>query len=831
MFYEQRAPTPLASPELAPQPHQAVVDLSGSWEYRIGKKGSYYPTWLPGSFTGNDGVVTIRREFTLPDSLRSYYFQLVLPEVHYQVELWINGGIVSSFTGNHLGFSCDIGRDRLRFGQANEIILKVDNRLSPWKTVPVRGQVMTPENFGGIFTGVYLRGVPGWSVEDAGFVQSTFEDSTALRTSVRVRIAQHGPVVIGNDSTRTPPEIHLALSIRDSLGRLISEGRSEAIERGGSESFQTTVSLQRFAASLWSPDHPVCYVLCAALVAGNDTLHAFSRTVGFKNVKIKGGDFFLNGQPLRIKGMDYIPEAVRGGRAMSSDQIREDLRKIRDLGVNAIRVPFSAPPPELIHLADQLGFLVFVESGLDWIPDDVLARKDYRNLVWHSLDRILSMYRDHVSVFAWGLGSQLNWRNPQTVEFSQWLMQSVRAQDNRPCYLETGNPAEIAGIADFALAARRQDGRPAMNFDLRGVTVPVVISRVGRLAALEDPDRDHTSSGIVNQAEFLIRQVQTLENDQSATGYFVHCYSDYHGSSPLLTQPNQQEPTLYSYGIVELDRQERIAYSKLRDLAHTGQASPPMPTGTSDPAPVAFPITGLAALIILSIEMRRNNVFRQNLKRVFLHAHGFYSDLRYRRFLHTAQPLILWLLESVTLSLIVSSFLFTLRSSFALDYYLTHFLPWSGLKSWLVNLIWDPVQLIVVFTAVFMILILLQTLLVRVTSFFFREHSDFWQSANYVIWAFAALLYLLPLGVIFYRVVELPNFTDIALIAVGAGLIWSFLRLIAALRTGFGSSPWRIYATVFGIGLIIVTVLLVILERQLGTITYLQFFHDVFAVQ
>jgi hypothetical protein len=31
--------------------------------------------------------------------------------------------------------------------------------------------------------------------------------------------------------------------------------------------------------------------------------------------------------------------------------------------------------------------------------------------------------------------------------------------------------------------------------------------------------------------------------------------------------------------------------------------------------------------------MRRNNVFRQNMKRVFLHPHGFHMDLRFRRFL------------------------------------------------------------------------------------------------------------------------------------------------------------------------------------------------------
>ena len=223
-------------------------------------------------------------------------------------------------------------------------------------------------------------------------------------------------------------------------------------------------------------------------------------------------------------------------------------------------------------------------------------------------------------------------------------------------------------------------------------------------------------------------------------------------------------------------------------MARTGQATPPVPAGNAGHNPAAFPIVSLAALVLLFIELRRNNVFRQNLKRVFLHAHGFYSDLRYRRFLHTAQPMLLGVLEALTLSILLASVLYLLRGSFALDYYLTHFLPWPETKAWMVNLIWSPGRLITYFTGIFLFLIIVQMVMVRVTGIFFRERVDFWQSANYVIWAFAALLYLLPLAVIFYRILDMPGVAPVALLAVGGGLVWSFIRLLEALRTGFGGN-------------------------------------------
>jgi len=571
--------------------------------------------------------------------------------------------------------------------------------------------------------------------------------------------------------------------------------------------------------------------MSASLIAGTDTLHQFSRKVGFKSVQIKNGHIYLNGQRLKLRGLDYVPESSHSARAISAAEMRDDILKMRDLGVNALRVPFSPPPPDLLSLCDDMGMLVLVEEGLDWIPGDVLEKTAYRNLAQHSTERLIESFRNDASVLAWGLGSQLDWRNGSTRAFSQWLYNSVKAQDNRPCYVETENPATAAGIADFVLVSLRPDSEALRLNKSDAGGMPVVVSRVEKLAAMGNPDRDEMSSGIVNQAEYLIREVLAIESSDNLDGYLIHSFSDYHGSSPLLSQPNRPDPFLLSFGIVSLDRQERIAYGKLRDLAHTGQASPPVPAGTPEQAPVAFPIVGLVALAALSIELRRNNVFRQNLKRVFLHGHGFYSDLRYRRFLHTAQPLLLWLLESVTLSLLLSSLLYTYRTSFALDYYLTHFFPWPILKSQLVNLIWNPVQLIAFFSGLFMTLIVLQTIVVRLISLLFRERVDFWQSANYVIWSSSALLYLLPVAVIFYRAVEVPSFAQAALVAVLIGLLWSFLRLLTALRAGFSATPWRVYATVLGVGAVIITIVIVVLENRLGTLTYLRFFHDVFMVR
>jgi len=526
--------------------------------------------------------------------------------------------------------------------------------------------------------------------------------------------------------------------------------------------------------------------------------------------------------------VDYIIESSRGGRAVAPSQIRQDLSAIRELGMNAVRVPFDPPSPDLLNAADEMGLLVLAELGLDWIPGDVLTRPTYRALVRHSADALLETCADHVCVLGWGIGSNLDWKDTATREFTAWLRTRVHEQDNRPCYIETIDPRETAALADFVLAAWRPDEQPPFSADRNDV--PVVQSRLGRLVRINSTSSDETP-GIINQAEFIIRRMLDLERDDAGDGYLIHAFADYYGQSPIIQQPEQSDPLLYTYGLLTADRQERLAYSKLRDLVRTGQAVPPLKQERREHPPIAFPAVGLAALLFLSIELRRNNVFRQNLKRVFLHAHGFYSDLRYRRFLHGAQPLLLWLLESITLALLLASGLHALRTSTALDYYLSHFVPWPHFKASLINLIWDPVWSIVWLTGFFMVLLMLKALVIRITSMLFRERVDIWQSANYVVWALAALLYLLPLAVVFDRALATPRFAAIALMAVAAGVAWSGLRLMTALRTGLATSAWRVWGVVLAVGLLAAVAIVLVLDNQLGTLAYLDFYQQVMTVR
>ncbi len=826
VYYEQREAVISIIPQLQPSPYQTVIDLAGEWECTIGDRRHGNPVWIPGCYEQERETVTFRRNFPLDDSLSGLNFQLHIPELHYSAEIWINGRLLGSWQGSHQGFRCDIATDQLRFGTDNEIVLHLHNRLNPWSTFPVSPQLFQPANYGGVFSGIFLRGVPVWSLEDAVLDVADLNDSTVSASTVQIRLAQYAPLKNLSDSSTTVPEVRVYSLLRDSAGLVRTEGWSEPIVFRGSDTYRTTIDFPQYQVSLWSPTNPILYILQVYLIAGGDTLHTFTRPVGFKSVTIREGSIVLNGNPLSIHGIDYIPEFPQGRRAPAHSRLYNDLRRVRDLGMNVIRVPFGPPPPDLLNIADELGLLVLVEIGPSMTPGEVLAAPAYRTLLQKSVEKEITVVKTHPSLLGWGLGSLLNWQDSRTIDFSQWLYRETKSLDDHPCYIEISQTRIPDQTAEFVLsvwADTASQSRLVVSED-----IPTIYSRIQRLAAYGERQFSETSSAVVNQAEYLLRSVRTIEQMPNADGYLLHAFADYHGASPTLLQPGRFDLSGYSFGIVNAERQERLVFAKLRDLVQTGQASLPLPIDTDGPPPLVFPVTGLVALLLISMELRRNNVFRHNVKRTFFHAHGFYSDLRYRRSVHSGQPILLWALEALTLGLLLASGLYYLRTNTALDYYLSQLFSCPDVKVWLVEIIWDPARATIYASLLFAAILLLKIVVIRLFSMLFHERMDLRQAGNYVVWSFVAFLFLLPVAIVFYRAIHLPTYSDLILIITGLGILWGGLRLINALRTGFAASAFRMITLMISTMVVLVVGIIFWLEHQYGTVTYLRLFHDVF---
>ena len=188
-----------------------------------------------------------------------------------------------------------------------------------------------------------------------------------------------------------------------------------------------------------------------------------SVTIGFRTIDFTPGEgFLLNGRKVRLNGACDHHDLGALGAAFSKTAMRRKLEIMRKMGVNALRTSHNMPAPELMELADEMGFLVLSEAFDMWEiaknPYDYArffkewAKKDVGS--WIRRDR------NHPCVIMWSIGNEI----PDThvdahgQEITRQLMAYVREwdyRDNAPItigsnYMPWENAQKCADIVKLA---------------------------------------------------------------------------------------------------------------------------------------------------------------------------------------------------------------------------------------------------------------------------------------------------------------------------------------------------------------------------------------------
>jgi len=150
---------------------------------------------------------------------------------------------------------------------------------------------------------------------------------------------------------------------------------------------------------LWSPEAPNLYPI--KITVGTDTI---VRQVGFRRAEMRDGLFYLNGKQLKVRGVNRHEDREGKGWALDIGDCEQDIRIIRDMGANAIRLAHGAQGQEMSDLMDAYGLLA--EVAIPFV-EDVRGKGAYReNSVEEMLDTVYQ-YRNHPSVIWWDLFNEI----------------------------------------------------------------------------------------------------------------------------------------------------------------------------------------------------------------------------------------------------------------------------------------------------------------------------------------------------------------------------------------------------------------------------------------
>ena len=346
-----------------------------------------HPGEIPEHF---NPVASYVKYFEVPEEMHGKRLFISFQGAESGIALWLNGHFVGysedSFTPSEF--------------ELTEYVKEGENKLAAqvfkW-TASSWCEDQDFFRFSGIYRDVYLYTVPEVHVYDLQI--RAIPDETLSAGALEIRTNTWGK-----------GEVKITLS-KD--GETVIEDK-KALD--GEEIYAWKVE----NPVLWSAEDPQLYDLTMEIYNESGELQeVIPQKVGFRRFEMKDGIMTLNGKRIVFKGVNRHEFSSVSGRHVSEEELRKDLKIMKQNNINAIRTCHYPDASLIYQLCDEYGIYMIDETNLEshgsW--DIAEFTKDYTYVVPHDkpewldmmLDRANSMYqrdKNHAAILIWSCGNE-----------------------------------------------------------------------------------------------------------------------------------------------------------------------------------------------------------------------------------------------------------------------------------------------------------------------------------------------------------------------------------------------------------------------------------------
>jgi beta-galactosidase len=164
---------------------------------------------------------------------------------------------------------------------------------------------------------------------------------------------------------------------------------------------------------LWGPppqQQPNRYLALTTVTQGDKVLDTYETPFGIRTLKFDPNEgLIINGQHILINGVCDHHDLGALGAALNVRALQRQLEMLQEMGCNAIRTSHNPPAPELLELADKMGFLIMDEAFDVWVRQKTPL--DFHLIFpdWHEQDLRSQLRRDRncSSVILWSIGNEV----------------------------------------------------------------------------------------------------------------------------------------------------------------------------------------------------------------------------------------------------------------------------------------------------------------------------------------------------------------------------------------------------------------------------------------
>ena len=392
-------------------------------------------------------VSTYRRHFHAPASWKGKRVFVDFAGAMTAAKVSINGYRFFEYKGGYTPFSFEL-TPHLKYDADNLLVAILDSTERP--DIPPFGGAIDYLTFGGIYREVALRVTPTTCLANV-FAKPL--RVTSADPGLAVRCYLDGPV---------EKPMTISVELRD-LGRAVKT--ATAVVEAAAPYYD--VALEGLdGIELWSLAHPRLYQVTARLDNGD----ACTTRVGFREAAFTDKGFFLNGEHIKLRGLNRHQTYPYVGGAMPARVQARDARILRrELKCNIVRTSHYPQSPAFLDACDELGLLVLEEiPGWQTIGD-----ADWQNLAVDNVERMIRRDWNHPSIVLWGV--RINESSDNHDLYTRTNETARSLDDSRPtCGIRNNYDSELLEdvftMNDFGFPLRPPNHPKYLNTEFIGHT-------------------------------------------------------------------------------------------------------------------------------------------------------------------------------------------------------------------------------------------------------------------------------------------------------------------------------------------------------------------------
>ena len=339
------------------------------------------------------------REFTIPQDWKDKRILLHFGGVWSSAEVWLNGNELGRHDCGYTSFAFDV-TNKLKVDEPNKLAVRVRQITREYKF-----DVCDDWTWGGIYRDVTLEAMPAKRWIDDVVVQTTFDHLFQdANLDIRVMISdKHKNTLPGNYPSPGEP-YKLCFTLTDKEGKEVAQ-RQMAIPAHVSTDREICLSLPVEAPHQWTAETPYLYSLKVELLEKEAVTHTRMERVGFRQISTDGGVFRINGQAVKLRGVNRHDEHPDVGRATTRKQWLEDLTLMKAANINYLRLSHYTPAEGFIELCDSMGMYVGNEVTLGG-AGDLMYDPSFSGAVLQRSYETIVRDINKPSIIYWSIGNE-----------------------------------------------------------------------------------------------------------------------------------------------------------------------------------------------------------------------------------------------------------------------------------------------------------------------------------------------------------------------------------------------------------------------------------------